>query len=172
MGGVFIYIRMAGNLGQLMSSGIFIYVMYVMLLAMPDKNGAQFRDFGEQFFPFHGLSGYGQSTGMTDAGKAESFFPAYFIDFFKSFFQLAQRQTLGGIIGVIIQVSDKVIPVLPVGIGQPRFHGVNIHPFIRSVEGPRCQDGKFGRRFAIRARRCFARHPVCFNLKCASRVPL
>jgi hypothetical protein len=122
---------MAGNLGQFMGSGIFIYVM---LPAVSNKNSAQFRNFREKFFPFHGLSGYGQNAGMTNLGNAEFFFLTYFIDFFKGFFQIAQGQTLGRILGVIVQVANKVTPVFPVGIRQPCFHIASIRPFMLSVD--------------------------------------
>jgi hypothetical protein len=68
---------MAGNLGQFMGLGIFIYIM---LPAATDKNSAQFRNFGERFFTFPGLRGYGQNTAMPNLGKPEAFFLPYFIN--------------------------------------------------------------------------------------------
>jgi hypothetical protein len=115
-----------------MSSGIFIYVM---LLTVANKNGAQFCKFSEQLFAFHGLSGYSQNAGMTNLGKAEFFFLPYFIDFGEGLFQFREGQTLGGIIGVVVQVTNEVIPVFPVGISQSRFHVVSICPLGLFVEG-------------------------------------
>jgi hypothetical protein len=123
---------MAGNLGQFMSSGIFIYVI---LLAVANKHGAQFRTFREKFFSFHRLSGYGQNAGMANLGKADFFFLPYFIDFGKGLFQFSEGQTLGGIIGVIVQVTNEVIPLFPVGISQSRFHIASVCPLGLFVEG-------------------------------------
>jgi hypothetical protein len=125
---------MAWNLGQFMSSGIFIYVM---LLTVTNEHSAQFRKFREQLFPFHGLSGYGQNIGMANLGKAEFFFLSYFIDFGKGPFQFREGQALGGIIGVIVQITNEVIPVFPVGISQSRFHVVSVCPLELFVERQR-----------------------------------
>jgi hypothetical protein len=124
---------MAGNLGQFMNSGMFIYVM---LLAMVNEKSAQFRNVRKKFLPFHKLRGYGQNAGMTNWGKAEFFFLPYFIDLFEGFFQFSQGQTLGGVIGVIIQKTGEVIPVFPVGVGQSRFHALRIRlagPFVEDL---------------------------------------
>ena len=63
---------------------------------------------------------------MTNLGEAEFFFLPYFVNFLEGFFQFSQGQTLSGIIGVIIQVPNKVISRLPVSISQPCFHNANI----------------------------------------------
>jgi hypothetical protein len=115
-----------------MSSAIFIYVM---LPAMTNEDSAQFRNFREKLFPFHGLSGYGQNTGMANLGKAAFFFLPYFINFGEGLFQFREGQTLGGIVGVIVQVANEVIPVFPIGISQSRFHAVSIYPRGLFVEG-------------------------------------